>query len=286
MKKLLTLIVSLCLAMCTVFALTACGSDDVNPAGKTYEFDRVEILEEVTEDEKAFIEAVAAEEMGYVQITFKADKTYAVNLITGQTVQTGTWKADGDKVILKANAQQGEEADPDQTYIYKDGKFYGNMPIPCDTTYEKFVQCRLWFKEFKANSGAGTVDFDVSGKTYGYDHVEILTTGLTAAQIQDVEDYAESMMGYAQVTFNANNTFEINLNNGYAHNPVQTGTWLIQGNSVILTPTAEQGEEPDSPQTYYYSDGDFYGGTYIPYGEEDVEFAQCRLWFVEVDAVA
>ena len=150
MKKFLTLAVSLCLAMCAAFALTACGSDDVNPAGKTYGFDHVEILTTgLTAEQKEYIEDFAQQEMGSVQITFKSDKTYEVNLTASgaeayNPVQTGKWKADGNKVVLTP-----DDDDTDQTYIYSGGKFYGNVPVPYGEEEDEVAACRLWFTEVK-----------------------------------------------------------------------------------------------------------------------------------------
>lgn len=149
MKKFLTLIMTLCFATCAVFALTACGSEDVDVSGKTFAYDHVEILTTgLTEEQQAIIEeSVAAEGIDKVQVSFKADKTYqvALDLIWAQNpVQTGKWKVNGNQVVLMPDDDY-----PDQTYIYSEGKFYGNKTVPYGEEEDEVAACRLWFTEVK-----------------------------------------------------------------------------------------------------------------------------------------
>jgi len=87
MKKLVTIILSLALAVCALLSLTAC-SLDVN--GKTFVYDSYQVRQDLTPSEQELLDGLVEEAKLY-KVTFNADGT-GVWEIEGYTTIDFTWE--------------------------------------------------------------------------------------------------------------------------------------------------------------------------------------------------
>lgn len=140
-KRLLSLLVAVCLFIPCMFMLTACGK--ANVAG-TYTVYSVSVNEttwtkEQYEARKEASDLTEAEEtlisngsyLFEMEMTFelKDDNTFTTtSSMFGQTMtQTGTWAKDGNKItITMTPEEEGEEANV-QEYTFEDGKLVMSM---------------------------------------------------------------------------------------------------------------------------------------------------------------
>ena len=135
-KKLLSLLVAVCLIVPCMFMLTACGK--TNTAAGTYSISAISMGDitwtaaqyaekkdavDLTEDEEDF--KMYAQFMFESETTFelKDDNTFSTtSTLLGETeTQTGTWTQDGNKVTLTFDLEEGETEADVQEATYSNG---------------------------------------------------------------------------------------------------------------------------------------------------------------------
>ena len=87
MKKLVTIILSLALAVCALLSLTACSLD---VKGKTFVYDSYQVRQDLTPTEQELLDGLVEEAKLY-KVTFNADGT-GVWEIEGYTTVDFTWE--------------------------------------------------------------------------------------------------------------------------------------------------------------------------------------------------
>ena len=135
-KKLLSLLVAVCLIVPCMFMLTACGK--TNTAAGTYSISAISMGDitwtaaqyaekkdavDLTEPEEDF--KMYAQYMFESETTFelKDDNTFSTtSTLLGETeTQTGTWTQDGNKVTLTFDLEEGETEADVQEATYSNG---------------------------------------------------------------------------------------------------------------------------------------------------------------------
>ena len=135
-KKLLSLLVAVCLIIPCMFMLTACGK--TNTAAGTYSISAISMGDitwtaaqyaekkdavDLTEDEEDF--KMYAQFMFESETTFelKDDNTFSTtSTFMGESeTQTGTWTQDGNKVTLTFDLEEGETEADVQEATYSNG---------------------------------------------------------------------------------------------------------------------------------------------------------------------
>ena len=98
-KRFVTTLLALIAAIACLIGLVACGGTDP-VAGKTYEFEKVEITKGLDGELKKQTEEQLNSSLGECYITFGEDGTFEMDFMGGSA--TGTYTQDGSKLTLTA----------------------------------------------------------------------------------------------------------------------------------------------------------------------------------------
>jgi len=100
MKKLVTVMLSLALAVCALLSLTACT---MNVSGKTFKYEKWTTEAQIDDDTRGLIDAQIDRYVGTMVYEFKADGK-GVATMGGQTAEF-TWKQDGDTLTISLGTE-------------------------------------------------------------------------------------------------------------------------------------------------------------------------------------
>ena len=144
-KKILSLLVAICMFIPCLFMLTACGNDLVG-SYTVYSATMGETtLTKADYDAKAGAGTLneVEEELGEIlassqTLELKKDNTFVMTAVYGdETITTnGTWTEDGDKVTLNVTAEEDDEAEA-VVLTVKDGKLVMTIEEDYSVTYAK-----------------------------------------------------------------------------------------------------------------------------------------------------
>ena len=140
-KRLLSLLVAVCLFIPCMFMLTACGKANVAGTYSVYSVSYNDITwtkaqyeankesEELTEPEEEFLMYASMMFESAMSFELKDDNTFtSSSTMFGQTsTQTGTWAKDGDKITITMTPEEEGDEVESQEMTYADGKLVMSM---------------------------------------------------------------------------------------------------------------------------------------------------------------
>ena len=138
-KRLLSLLVAVCLFIPCMFMLTACGKANVAGTYSVYSVSYNDITwtkaqyeankesEELTEPEEEFLSYAAMMFESAMSFELKDDITSSSTMFGQTSTQTGTWAKDGDKITITMNPEEEGDEVESQELTYSDGKLVMSM---------------------------------------------------------------------------------------------------------------------------------------------------------------
>ena len=125
MKKIFKSTLAICLLLCMMFSLTACGGEDFYCLGETFVYDHAEASVAVSQGEKLEIEGLGLQYYGPTQFVFD----YSGNVVwenteTHDVTLDGYWRLEDDNKTLYMFTDPSEDEEYTETFHVVGRKFY------------------------------------------------------------------------------------------------------------------------------------------------------------------
>lgn len=213
-KRFVTTLLALIACIACVVGLVACGEDDAGSVtGKTYVFEKVEITEGLSGEEKTQLEAQLNKVYEGSTISFDEETSFSMTM-TGHR-ESGTYRQSGNKLTLTLDGEDLE------------GKLSGNTLTLSNSS--NGMSAQMIYKlastddatDPDPNEGDGSTTSSVAGKTY------VMTDYL----INGTSVFDEMELEGAAISFGANGVCTMMEGNETR----ETATYTENGNTVTIT---------------------------------------------------
>ncbi|MDE6676125.1 MAG: hypothetical protein K2K12_00230, partial [Clostridia bacterium] len=221
MKKIVSTLVAIVAAIACIAGLVACGGGKAEPvAGKTYEFEKVEITKGASGTTKDFAEAMMNQMFKNDYIEFGEDGTFVITMYG--YAQSGTYTQSGSTITATL---EGE----DQTI-----KVSGDTVSMSGSA--QGYSMKITYKLVKEETGTITSPVtEVAGTTFVFKDLEYkyadLISGDEQAQVEEMIAQLKTMYQGATIAFDDNGKYTMTVMGAEA----TTGTYTQNKAKVVMT---------------------------------------------------